>query len=212
MPALATVNDPSVSNNSNDEVYVYDYYRNCWLEWDNFNAMGGMTEADDSIFMSRRLSGNVDIVKILENGNSRDYNDHHQAITFSYSTNWMTINEPSIWKKFLRCKIHSYDTSVNDFENDAFSVTLKSEHDYIVGKTWTNINFDFSGGTSGWGNGPWGEFPWGEVRLPQLKRKIASKKVRSLRLIFESSTLDQNILISGYELEIVTPYSNILKE
>lgn len=212
MPALVTANDPSLSNNSSDVVYVYDYFRNAWLEWESFNFMGGMTEADDEVYMSRRLANNIDVVKVLQTTTKQDYNDHATAITFSYSTNWMTLDEPSIWKKFLRCKIHSYDTSVNDFENDAFTVTLKSEHDYNTGKTWTNISYDFSGGSSGWGAGPWGQFPWGEIRIPQLKKKIASKKVRSMRLIFENSTASQNVLISGFELEVVTPYKPSLKE
>jgi hypothetical protein len=212
MPNLATVNDPSLSNITNDEVYVYDYFRDAWLEWSSLSFMGGMTEANDDIYFSRRLSNNVDICKMLQTTTKQDYNDHHEAITFSYSTNWMTLDEPSIWKKFLRCKIHSYDTSVNDFENDAFTVTLKSQHDYNTGKDWTNLSYDFSGGSQGWGLGPWGQFPWGEIRLPQLKKKIASKKVRSMRLIFENSTIDQNVLISGFELEVVTPYKPTMKE
>ena len=212
MPALATPNDPSLSNPSSDEVYVYDYFRDAWLEWNGLNFIGGMTEANEDIYFCRRISGNIDIVKILQNGTNQDYNDHNAAITFSYSTNWMTLDEPSIWKKFLRCKLHSYDTSVNDFENDAFSITVKSQHDYNTGKDWTNLTYDFSGGSLGWGLGPWGQFPWGEIRLPQLKKKIASKKVRSLRLIFTNSTRSQNVLISGFELEVVTPYKPTLKE
>ena len=212
MPTLVTPNNPSVTNNSSDAVYVFDYFRRAWLEWESFNFAGGMCEVDDNIYMSRRLANNIDVVKVLQNGTSQDYNDHQSAITFSYSTNWMTLEEPSIWKKFLRCKLHSYDTSVNDFENDAFTVTLKSQHDYNTGKTWTNIDYDFSGGSQGWGLGPWGQFPWGEIRLPQLKRKIASKKVRSMRLIFENSQISKNILISGFEMEVVTPYKVTLKE
>ena len=48
--------------------------------------------------------------------------------------------------------------------------------------------------------------------VDQLKKKIASKKVRSMRLIFENSTKSQNVLISGFELEVVTPYKPTLKE
>ena len=209
---------PTNSNDSDDatsEVYAYDYFRKAWLQWSNFNMMGGMTEKDGQIY---KVTRDVDtfnttrLHKLLQNQNEYDYADHATAISFSYKSPWFTEGEPSIWKKYLRCKIHSYDTSVNDFENDTFTITLKTEHDYNPARTWTNITYDFSGGALGWGAGPWGEFPWGDIRLPQLKKKLASKKVRSLRVILENSIVYENVLVSGLEFEVATPYAASLKE
>lgn len=203
------------SDNAENEIYVYDYFREAWLEWSNFNLMGGMTEKDGELYkMSRDDDTNLTtrLHTILQNQNQYDYADHTSAISFSYKSPWFTEGEPSIWKKYLRCKIHSYDTSVNDFENDSFSVTLKTEHDYNTARQWTNIEYDFSGGALGWGAGPWGAFPWGDIRLPQLKKKLASKKVRSLRIIVENSNTYENVLLSGFEFEVATPYNASLKE
>ena len=102
--------------------------------------------------------------------------------------------------------------ALNDFENDTFTITLKTEHDYNPARTWTNITYDFAGGALGWGAGPWGEFPWGDIRLPQLKKKLASKKVRSLRVILENSIVYENVLVSGLEFEVASPYAASLKE
>ena len=71
---------------------------------------------------------------------------------------------------------------------------------------------DFSGGAEGWGNSPWGQFIWGEARLEQMRSKLASKKARALRVIFNNANLQENILISGYELEIALPYDPQIKE
>ena len=192
--------------------YVYDYFRGAWLVWEDFNLMGGVTEKDNEVFFGKRLSSDVTINKVMRTGSSADYNDHDAAISFVFKSNWITLEEPSLWKKFLRCKLHSYDVSINDFESDTFTITLKTEHDYNNVKTWTTLTYDFSGGAEGWGLGPWGNYPWGDIRLSQLKKKLASKKVRSMRVILENSTRGENILVSGYELEVVTPYKSTLKE
>jgi len=159
----------------------------------------------------RRILNLNNIAVILQNGNTYDYADHEQPISFEFKSHWETLGEPSMWKKFLRCKIHSYDTSLNDFESNSFTINLKTENDYIL-TTRTNINYDFSGGALGWGLGPWGEFPWGEARLVQLKKKLASKKARAMRVILSNSNLYENILVSGYELEVVVPYNTSMKE
>ena len=209
MPSLTV--DASYSDDDNNDVYVLDYFRNAWLQWDNFNFMGGITEIDKDVLMSRRTSTRLNLQKVLQDGLETDYADHVSGISFSFKSHWETMGEPSIWKKFLRAKIHSYDTSIGDFEGNTFSVTLKTENDYSV-NTVTNISYDFSAGESGWGNDPWGAFRWGQDRLTQIKKRIASKKVRSMRVIFENSTAHQNVLISGYELEVAVPYQAGLKE
>lgn len=212
MPNITSGN--AYANDSFSEVYAYDYFREAWLELSNFNFMGGMTEKDGAIYKMSRddTAGNSQLHKILSGGNETDYIDHYRAINFSYSSPWFTQGEPSIFKKYLRCKIHSYDTSVNDFENDTFSIRLRTQHDYDNGRNWADITYDFSGGALGWGLGSWGAFPWGDIRLPQLKRKLASKKVRSVRLVLSNDTIYENVLVSGLELDVAMPYRSEMKE
>ena len=208
MPNFTSGTDYSIDTAS--ETYAYDYFRSSWLEWSNFNLMGGMAEKNGNIYKMARDNSNgssYQVHKILQNSNEYDYADHTSAISFSYKSPWFAMQEPSVWKKYLRCKIHSYDTTINDFENDSFTIRLQSEHDYNSARQWTDITYDFSGGALGWGLGPWGEFPWGEIRISQLKKKMASKKVRSLRVILTNSTIYENVLISGLEFQVATPYS-----
>ena len=218
MPSLDQDTGNTISSNdTTSEILVYDYFRQAWLEWSNFNFMGGITVLDNKLMFVRRSTNTAsstpfsELTSILIGRTGTDYADHTEVTTFSYSTHWETLEEPSIWKKFLRIKMHSLDTSLNTFEVDSFILTVKAQHNYILNNIAT-ISMDFSGGAAGWGLGGWGEFPWGEARLLSAKNKMASKKVKSHKLEFSNSTLHENILISGYELEIVTPYSPFLKE
>jgi hypothetical protein len=204
--------DASYSDDALNETYVYDYFREAWLKWTNFNIMGGISEKNQDLYFTKRILNNNHLAKVLNTGSTYDYVDHIDTINFSYKANWETLGEPSLWKKFLRIKVHSYDVTINDFESQIFSIIVKQEIDWDINTTITVATLDFSGGSSGWGIDPWGEFPWGQARLKQLKRKLMSKKVKSTRMIFENSVLNENVLISGYEMQIAVAHRNDFRE
>jgi hypothetical protein len=209
--------NPLSANDSTSEIYVFDYFRNAWLQWDNFNFMGGAVDFEDNLhFMRRSTSGtstpNSELISISTTGTEFDYTDHADSITFEYSSHWETLGEPSVWKKFLRIKVHALDSTLASFEGDAFDLTIQANHNFDPDTVVGEFSIDFSGGAEGWGVGGWGNVPWGEARLKGSKNKLASKKVRSHRIKFSNDILQQNVLISGYELEIVTPYQPAIKE
>lgn len=210
MPNLPV--DPSYSNDALNEIYVFDMFRESWLRWTNFNLMGGMAEKDGELYFSKRVSTARHLCRLSQTGSTYDYADHNEAISFSYKANWETMGEPSLWKKFLRLKVHSYDVTIDDFESNIFTITCKQEIDWDTSKTVTIAVMDFSGGIQGWGIDPWGTFPWGMRRLQQLKRKLMSKKAKSTRLIFENNNLVQNVLMSGYEVQVAVAHRNHFKE
>lgn len=198
-------------------ILVYDLYRQAWYEWNTINFTGGIAEYNGNIYTSGFAIDPSDSLskqytyKLLDTGSSDDYADHVTGISFNYKTHWEALGEPSIFKKFLRIKVHSLDGTINDFESDKFQLAIDTEHDYRP-VTEASLSLDFSGGIEGWGITPWGHFNWGESRLEQLMSKLSSKKAKSLRVIFSNSEIHQNILISGYELEIAAPYDIQLKE
>ena len=218
LPRLTNVaGNTLAASDTTSEIYVYDYFRQAWLQWDNFNFMGGIAILDDElVFNKRTTSGgatpDMQLVKLLTTDTEYDYSNHSSAIDFSYATHWETLGEPSVWKKFLRLKVHSIDSTLQSFETDAFSLNVTAQHNYETVNNVGDFTIDFSGGALGWGNSPWGDFPWGEARLKGAKNKLASKKIRSHRLVFANTTIHENILISGYELQIVTPYRPDIKE
>lgn len=204
---------------TSSKIYVFDYFRSAWLIWDNINAMGGMSIINQELyFTERRLSVLDGFVKyfsykFLQSGTTYDYADHAASISFIYKSNWETFGEPSIFKKWLRCKIHSLDASLDDFESESFTLNLETELDYTPGVPSTQLEFDFSGSQSGgWGIDAWGLFSWGATRLTSQLSKLKSTKAKSLRLIIKNNNLLENVLISGYEFEVATPYKEFIKE
>jgi hypothetical protein len=202
---------------TNSFIMVYDLYRQAWFEWNNINLMGGVAEYNGDVYTLGfaqdpvALTTTRYVYKFLSQGTEDDYADHDTAISFSYKSHWEAVGEPSVYKKFLRIKVHALDGTIGDFETDKYSLDIATEHDYAQ-ITESSLTLDFSGGAEGWGNSAWGNFPWGESRLEQMTSKLKSKKAKALRVIFTNSTILENILISGYELEIAAPYDAQVKE
>lgn len=208
--------------NTNDHstssyVMVYDLYRKAWLEWDNINAMGGLAIKNKQLYFQERefrtLSGSTErnLYLIKDTCDTWDYADHNRAISFTYKSHWEALQEPSLFKKFTRCKIHSLGLSNDDFESDGFDLDLETETDYFnTPRTITNLNFRGSNG--GWGLDPWGQFAWGATRLIGQTTKLKPMKCRSLRLILQNDTIHENVLISGYEFEVAPAFKAFIKE
>jgi len=202
---------------TNSFIMVYDLYRTAWSEWNTLNMSGGVAEYQGNIYMTGFDQNPVDstadtyFTKILDSGLEDDYADHNEGIAFSYKTHWEALGEPSIYKKFLRMKVHALDGTIGDFETDKFTLSVATEHDYVQAPEST-FTLDFGGGSLGWGGSPWGQFVWGETRLEQLTSKLASKKAKALRTIFTNSNIHENVLISGYDLEISASYDLQIKD
>lgn len=216
-PTLLTGATIDYQDNNNTFIMVYDLYRQAWVEWNTINLIGGMAELNGKIYhqgFRRDVSdstGKGYTFQIQDTGFEDDYADHEDSIAFTYKTHWESVGEPSIYKKFLRLKVHSLDATQDDFETDKFQLSVVTEHDYRLNEQ-AQFTLDFSGGISGWGETPWGQFNWGESRLGQLSSKLAPKKAKSLRTSFTNSTVRQNVLISGYEYEIAAPYDIQIKD
>ena len=197
-----------------DYVMVYDYFRQAWLQWSSINALGGLTLKNNRLYFQERAlrsSTDTSLYRFQEDGNDWDYADHSEAISFKYKSNWESLEEPSLFKKFTRCKIHSLGLTQDDFEGEGFKLKLQTELDYLdVPRTDTEL--DFFGSEGGWGVDPWGSFSWGATRLIGRVTKLTPMKCRSLRLVLQNDNLHENVLISGYEFEVAPSYKRFIKE
>jgi len=217
IPVLSDQGGEKYTNVSDSRTYMYDTYWNSWMEWVNVDMIGGVSLFEDKVYMCDRKYDTAtsamrqDMRVVLNNGNTFDYADHEDSISMEYGTHWEDFKEPSLLKKFLRLKIHSVDTALSDFESDQFTLVVDAQYNYET-IALSSMTFDFSGGSVGWGEGEWDTAPWGDTRLYHLKKKMASRKARSLRLIFKNDTVHENVLISGYTLDVVLPYALQMKE
>lgn len=179
---------------------VYDYENDAFFFWD-VNIQEGLvaiaspsfTQPDTDmvdiqswlIFMDGETSG-LSLFNPIDQ-RDEDQNDHGSAIAFSYSTSWEHLGFPSHLKKFLRTNVYSMG-------GKAFDLTVKQQKDWKTDVTSSmSLSFTASGDVS-------------------EKGKFREQRARSQRLVFENSTVNQRVVISGYELEVVAPYGMKIKE
>jgi hypothetical protein len=203
---------------TDSKVYSYDYARDAWLKWDNINAQGGFAFVDNRLyFQSRRLDSDSSAVEFQsaifnDYGNLNDYTDHQLALDFEYKTHWESLGDPAIYKKFLRLKVFALSSDVLDGEASLYTLTIDTEFNYITPAAIASFTMDFSGGSSGYGNGEWGNAPYGDAAISELKGKLKSLKSRAIRLVFKNEVQKEDILISGYELEAAAAFRPHMKE
>ena len=202
---------------SSAKIFAYDTNKNAWLEWNNIECSGGIALLDNKVYFSTRSAhSSANLIEsqlyiMQDTGSTYDYTDHASPINFVYKTNWESLGEPTVPKKFLRLKMYAMDSD-ETFESSSFILDVKVQRNYVRDDIGT-ISMDFAGiSGGGWGVAQWGSSSWGSSVLQGLKTKLPSGKTRSLLLNFENKTINENVLISGYELEIATPYRLEIKE
>ena len=190
--------------NGNSISFVYEYPRDAWLEWDNLNMAGGITDLGNDVFFTERRYSDVsfDIATYLyrfhTTGTYLDYADNVEAISAYWKSPWDFLGEASILKSFLALRVFSTEECQN-----AFDLTAKTEVNWIHD---TESLVTIGIGSGGYGEDRWDLDPWGSPSEPTLTRKLNNNRVKSLRLIFENAEMQKNILVTGYELEIAAPY------
>lgn len=198
--------------NSNSVVYAYDYSRDAWLYWNNLNMSGGVALWNGEIYFSeRRLSDYTDAVehilyKFSTQGTDDDYEDNGTYIDWSYSSQWDALEEPSVFKKYLRLRYLC--TSVDNLSQ--FVLTAKTEVDYIEGNTDSEMTFDFS--DRGYGLGEYGNDPYGDFFEPVSEKKLKTGKCKAIRVIWSNQNHKENPIITAWELEVATPFRVGIKE
>lgn len=192
-------------------ILVFDYFRNAWLRWDSLNSSGGFTKYNDKIFFASREAYKSTLNNFSDTNSKYDYADNTDAINMFYETNWESLNEATIPKKFLRVKLYSLDT-IEDFESPRFKLLVEVQKNYLYSDLGA-IEFDFGQGAElGWGEFEWGNGSWGNATLDFLKSKLPTGKATSLKLRFSNTELNTNVLLTKYELEIARPYRAEIKE
>jgi len=190
-------------------ILTYDHYRDAWMQWTNLDFGGGLTIKDGNVVFTERGLSNTTTGMLGNKKDSSDFNDNHGPIPFKYSTHWEAVGEPSINKKFLRVKLHALDPQ-DVFETPNFSLDVKVAKNYVP-ENIASLNLEYLS-SEGWGLEPWGNSRWGDYTRTALKHKLPTGWSKSFRLSFENNNINENVLISGYELEIASPVRPEIKD
>jgi hypothetical protein len=179
--------------NANSTVWVFDYSRGAWLpNWKNINAAAGVAVHNSLPYWTSRSTQDL-TAKFLDTNDEYDFADHTVPVEWIYEDNWEHLGVPNIKKKFLRLVMMVLD----DIESASCIV-------------WASLDVPFGDtGSLGWGLGSWGEFPWGEPINISKKLKLKSNKTKALRVVYKNNELHKNVLITGWELQVATPYTEV---
>lgn len=201
-----TTNSGNKYANDNSRIFAYDYSRDAWLEWSNLNMMGGVTiNGDELYFQERRYSSfSSSVVYYLYRqhnlNDAWDYQDNTEAIEFDYQPQWETLGFPSVNKRFLRINAYALD----EVPNNDFELQIQTEVDFIKDVAKSDFEISFSGG--GYGVAPYGDSSYGNPADGSVRHKLGLGRYGSLRPRFLNSQEQSNVVLSGWELEIATPY------
>lgn len=212
LPAESTISG-LVHPNSNSVVYAYDYNKQAWLKWNNINMAGGMAYAGTTTYFSERRyrSTSGTVVRFLYRFNDLndafDYQDNVSPINFEYSSGWEALGEPSVLKRFLRIRIFSLE----ELPNNNLFLNVKTERNYIKDAAQADFNFDLS--SDGYGIAAYDTLtPYGNPAESAAKHRLGQGRIRSLRVRFYNSNEQENVKITGWELEVAAPFRPAFKE
>ena len=216
LPVEQAATGPKLATSTDSEIFIFDYYRQAWLKWSNVDFSGGIVNLDKKIYFSERRTDTSGVLKSVcyrfsDTQNTNDYNDHNKPIKFIYKTNWEIMGQPSIFKKFLRLKLFAL-TAQENFESETFKIKADIQKNFS-NSIDASITYDFGlASAGGWGAFKWGTASWGSPLLEQMKSKLPTGKCKSLRVCFSNSEASQNVLLTGYEMEVAAPYRAEIKE
>lgn len=216
LPTMQVTAGETICNKEQSQVLCFDLESGAWTIWDNIDMTAGVSLDLDELWTAGTFTSSAGAVirantEFLQLNTNQDYADNEEAISFEYAGHWETLGEPAVPKKFHRIIVYSVNEVLEDFNTSPFTLTVETNRNYVdaLASTW---ELSFAGVTSGWGEFPWGTAPWGETNLRARKTRLAARKSRSLRVVFKNSILHENVLISGYELEIYAPFSQSIKD
>ncbi len=174
------------------DTWVYDIGKDCWLPvWRGMDFSAGISYHDGKLWGATMLGAAYaesllfTLTKKKEQYNYLDYGLVTQsAITSEVLTNWESLGEPDLWKKFLWMTL----SSVGSRESSSFTVSLTTYPNYDTALVaHTTATLDFSSKT------------WKRV-------KLKSGKMNSIQMSMSNATANETFAISGWELHFATPY------
>ena len=123
----------------------------------------------------------------------------------------MNLGDSTQLKRFLRLKVFSADSD-KTFETNGYKFDITTSLNYnsaIVGRA----ELDFSKWYAGWNALEYGKKEYGTPteRNKFLKTKLSGRKATSIQIGFKNEELNKNVLLSGYEFEVASPYRPEIK-
>jgi len=177
-------------------ILVFDYTKAAWVTWTDIRAGGGLAEYRDNIYFSNTIKNSTGLSTADFEGNlnkfimnqawDEEVSGTLTPIDFQYSTHWESLGDPTGFKKFLRIKLFTDDSS-NSIGDNKFDIEVRT---------------DFNGGKI---VGTKKDFLIGE-EINSKVTKLPTGKAKAINFTFKNNVIGGVINIKGYEIEAVESY------
>ena len=191
--AVTTVSGP----NENSWFYVYDEKQDAWTEYipsaSQYPISGGVVSGSDlyisTTLVTEAVSDEYIYTLALFKEHVRDDSyvaaDDYAAIEFCYESAWDSLDNPSVYKKWLRLRTWS----MRLLNRIASSLAITVTKNFSDSDTLSSFTHDFTGATT-----------------LEDRSKISSQKATAIKVKFYNNTLHEAPRITGYEMEVSMPY------
>lgn len=201
--------DGTLVTGDDSRVWAFDYFRDAWYEWSNLDFAGGAAIIGDEFWFSGRRSDAISGVaesyssRFLSNNAPEDYNDHYEPTSWEFGSVWEAYDNPGVFKLFLRTKLLSLEPN----QSNTFQLDFASEINYIANASVTTASVILGSGNLGYGLSAYGVDPYGDPASPQEPIvKMAGVKAKSCRFRVANTEISENVVLSGYEMEVGLGY------
>ena len=186
-----------------------------WFEWDRLNWAGGVDILTDGSLVWADRDGSSRTQKSYvclrhETQTGQGSMDETLPIRFLYASQWDISNSPSGLMKILRLAFYSVHPEIAS----QFTLDVNIEKNFTPGLNHTTktIEFGILSGGGGYGADPYGSDPYGTPRTEKVTMKAKSNRMHSARIRMENNIALQNVVLTGYEYEIPSPYEGGFKK
>lgn len=163
-----------MTDGSTNYCLAFDYHFKTWFIWDSLDMSRGLYQKNDGtvVFAKEKIVTGTPFGRTYKFNSS--YSDDGSAIVAYWSSNWEDLKEPSVDKKFKSLRLWNLNST-------------STVYSLVTQKNWTNTDLETVTCTL--------------AANSTLQKFHDQKNIMSLRYIFKNSTLNQNMLITGYEMD-----------
>lgn len=181
------------TSSTTSDIYVYNYVLKTWTLYKDLPCDVGIYNVGSEVLaVGTEPASSVNIVsKFNTIDNSKyAYMDGKSAVDFKYTSHFEDLEYASVFKKWLRFKLFSNNTS----DRTAFDATIEFFKEFDFSTAYASTAFSFLS------------------TIFSKRTKMGNKKVKSNAVKISGSIDNQIFEMTGFEYEINLPYKTKVKE
>ncbi len=196
---LATFTDPCT--------LVMDMTTGNWARW-SIDCYNGAVEFKGDLIIApsndtAQIYTSASLFKRLSDANN--WTDSGEAFTARYFTEWFDNGAPMLDKQYNRLSIFATDS--NSSGNSGFPLSVKTEVDWIPGRVLDSFDEEDLN-TDGYASTPYASAPYGDLRRSYKTLPLTDENVKSLRVVIEDSSPNNDICITAMAVEVTDTFDN----